>query len=185
MYPAIMSATHGILQAAAQLSSAAFDRERRIGNRLGWRSQPGTLQERSGYGTSSRASKNTSMASKKWSTLSEWITFASEPTSWSRAWRPGNSRRRGTSADGAFALCRAYRRLVAPVRRAGMSDGPAAAGNSSKLASPPPGTNRAGTAGRRHDRFRALVCEAQMPPVRNTRRCRDRRGKQDGRSQRK
>ena len=47
-----------------------------------------------------------------------------------------------------------------------MSDGPAAARNSSKLASPPPGTNSAGTAGRRHDRFRALVCEAQMSPVR-------------------
>ena len=47
-----------------------------------------------------------------------------------------------------------------------MSDGPAAARNSSKLASPPSGTNSAGTAGRRHDRFRALVCEAQMSPVR-------------------
>jgi hypothetical protein len=51
-----------------------------------------------------------------------------------------------------------------------MSDGPAAGGNSSKLASPPPGTNCAGIAGRRHDWFRALVCEAQMSPVRETHR---------------
>ena len=51
-----------------------------------------------------------------------------------------------------------------------MSDLPAAAGNSSKLASPPPGIKCAGTVGQRHDRFRALVCEAQMSPVRKTHR---------------
>ena len=51
-----------------------------------------------------------------------------------------------------------------------MSDGPAATGNSSKLASPLPDSNCAGIAGRRHDRFRALVCEAQTSPVRKTHR---------------
>jgi hypothetical protein len=60
---------------------------------------------------------------------------------------------------------------------------PAAAGISSKLASPPPGTNCAGTAGRRHDRFRALVCARhRCHRSANTRRCRDRRRKQDDRS---
>jgi hypothetical protein len=66
------------------------------------------------------------------------------------------------------------------VRRASISDGPAADGNFSKLASPP-GTNCAGTAGRRHDRFPELVCEAQMSPVRKHT-ATPRSGKQDDQS---
>jgi hypothetical protein len=50
-----------------------------------------------------------------------------------------------------------------------MSEGPAAAGNSSKLASPPPGINCAGIAGRRHDRFRARLRGADVT-VRKTHR---------------
>jgi hypothetical protein len=58
-----------------------------------------------------------------------------------------------------------------------MFDGPAAAGNSSKLASPPPSTNL-----RRHRRPASRPVPRATRPQ-NTPRCRDRRGKQDDRSQ--